>query len=82
MVDVDTENAEVKLTYLYPNGPSRSFKYPSVPDILTVPLTDILTKVNPKTMTGRDRTYTLGRKESKPATEKLGSKYSQDWLYL
>ena len=72
MVEVDTENAEVKLTFLHPHGPSRSFKYPSSFDILTVPLTDTLTKVNPKTPTGR--TYTLGRKESKAATEKLGSK--------
>ena len=54
-VEVGTENAEVKLTFLHPHGPSRSFKYPSIPDILT--------KVNPKTPTGRGHTYTLGRKE-------------------
>ena len=72
VLEVDAENAQVKLNFLHPQGPSRSFKYPPVPDILTVPSTDILTKVDPRTLTGR--TYTLTRKESKVATEQLAKK--------
>ena len=75
VLEVDTEDAEVKLSLLHPHGPSRTFKYPPVPDIMTVPLTDVLTKVNPKTPTSRS--YTLGRKESKAVTEKLKSKNSE-----
>ena len=66
---VDRENSEVKLTFLHPNGPSRSFKYPSTPDILFVPSSDILTKVEPRTPTGR--TYSLTKKEMKTASDKL-----------
>lgn len=66
---VDRENSEVKLTFLHPNGPSRSFKYPSSPDILFVPSSDILTKVEPRTPTGR--TYSLTKKEMKTASDKL-----------
>ena len=74
VLETDKEKAELKVTILHPRGPSRSFKYPSIPDILIVPSSDILTKVDPKTATGR--TYTLGRKESKIATEKLTDKYN------
>ena len=68
-LETEQEIAEVKVTFLHPRGPARSFKYPSTPDVLFVPSSDILTKVDPKTATGR--TYTLGRKQSKIATEKL-----------
>ena len=68
VLETDKVNAEVKVTFMHPRGPSRSFKYPSQPDILIVPSSDILTKVDAKTATGR--TYTLSRKESKLATQK------------
>ena len=74
VLETDKENAELKVTILHPRGPSRSFKYPSIPDILIVPSSDILTKVDPKTATGP--TYTLGRKKSKIANEKLTDKYN------
>ena len=71
MLVTDKENAEVKVTFLHPRGPSYSFKYPSQPDILIVPSSNILNKLDAKTATGR--TYTLSR-ESKPATQKLTDK--------
>ena len=74
VLETDKENAEVKVTFLHPHGPSRVFKYPTQPDILVVPSSDILTKVNAKTATGR--TYTMSRKESKLASEKLTEKYN------
>ena len=36
VLDVDSDNAEVKVTVLHLHGPTRLFKYPSLPDILTV----------------------------------------------
>ena len=69
VLEVDSENIEVKVTFLHPYGPTRSFRYPSVPDILTIPATNILTKVSPRTGTGH--VYTLTQKESKAATAKL-----------
>lgn len=62
-------NDAVKVSFLHPNGPSRSFRYPHRPDILNIPLSDILTKVDPRTVTGR--VYTLTPKESQDASEKL-----------
>ena len=59
-------NVEVKVSFVHPNGPSRSFRYP---DILNIPLSEILTKVDPRTVTGC--VYTLTPKESRDASEKL-----------
>lgn len=64
---VDTENAETQLTLLHPYG--KSLKYPKVPDILTIPLSKILTTVNPRTTTGR--IYTLAQNEIKVASKAL-----------
>ena len=72
MLNVDIENAEVRVTLLHPQGPARSLKNPSIPDIVTIPSSDILTRVKPNTTTGR--TYTLSTKESMLATEKLATK--------
>ena len=69
VLNLDRDNAEVTVTFLHPHGPSRSYKYPSVPDILTIPVTDILSKVSPKTATGR--VYNLTQKENREATKKL-----------
>ena len=63
VLDVDSDNAEVKVTFLHPHRPTRSFKYPSLPDIQTVSVSDILTKVSPRTTT-LGRVYTLTAKES------------------
>ena len=61
-----SESAEVELNFLYPHGPSRSFSYPSRPDTLVISLHDILTIVDPKTITGRK--YTLSSDEMVAAT--------------
>ncbi len=67
MLDVDVENAEVRIMFLHPRGPVRSFNFPSIPDTLTIPSSDILTRVEPNTATGR--AYTLSKTESKMATK-------------
>ena len=74
ILSVDPENAEVKVTFLHPHGPARSYCYHSIPDILSVPITDLLARVSPNTATGR--TYTITRKESRELTKKLTSHYS------
>ena len=66
-MDVDCE--EVTVSFLHPHGPSRTFKYPKQPDILDIPFSDVLTKVDPRTSSGR--LYTVTQKESRAATEKL-----------
>ena len=68
------DSMEVKLTFLEPNGPSPSFKYPQRPDILIVPEKNILSIVDPQTATGR--TYNLSEKEIKKASELLNEKLS------
>ena len=72
VLEVDAKNGEVKVAFLHPHGPCRSFKYPSVPNILVIPTTDLLTKVNPWTTTGR--AYTLTQRENKAAMAKLTAK--------
>ena len=66
------DSTEVKLTFLEPNGPSPSFKYPPRPDILIIPEKDILSIVDPQTATGR--TYSLSEKETKKASKLLNEK--------
>ena len=67
--DRDVENSEVKVTLLHPHAPSRLYKYPNTLDVLIVPSSNILTKVDPRTTTGH--TYTLSKKEKQLAAEKL-----------
>jgi hypothetical protein len=74
ILSVDPENAEVKITFLHPHGPARSYRYPSIPDILSVPIPDLLARVSPYTATGR--TYTITQKESRESTKRLTSRYS------
>ena len=69
VLQVEEMCEQVTLSFLHPHGPSRSFKYPSRPDILSVPVTDILTTVDPRTATGR--TYTLTKKDSQASIKKL-----------
>ncbi len=71
VLETDSENLEVKLSLLHPHGPCQSFKYLPVPDILTLPLTDILTLVKPRTTTGH--VFTITQRESKSATDKLSA---------
>jgi len=57
VLETDTEDLEIKVSFLHPNGPAQSFKYPSIPDILWVPTSDILDP-----MTARGRVYTQSHK--------------------
>lgn len=61
ILDKDEELDELKVTFLHPHGPSSSFSYPSKPDVLWVPLMDVLCSVEPLTPTGR--TYVLTKKD-------------------
>ena len=47
-----TVNRYICVSFLHPNGPSRSFKYPAKPDILTIPVEDVLTSVDSRTARG------------------------------
>ena len=44
---VNQEDSTVNLTFLHPNGPSNSFKYPEQEDVRSVPLVNILILVDP-----------------------------------
>ncbi|GBL83028.1 hypothetical protein AVEN_165263-1 [Araneus ventricosus] len=43
----------VKVTFFHPSGPSPSFLHPLTPDVLWIPSSDIIYKMNPITPTGR-----------------------------
>lgn len=58
VLEKNEETDELKISFLHPCGPARSFSYPRHADVLWVSVVDILTKVNPVTQTGR--TYALG----------------------
>ena len=72
VLSVDSDNAEVRLTFLHPHGPTSSYRYPVIPDILSVPVSDLLCRVSPRTVTGR--TYTITQKESREVTKKLADR--------
>jgi hypothetical protein len=63
---------EVTISFLHPHGSSPSYVYPQQPDVLNIPLSEILMKVDPRTATRR--TYTLTSAETKLTTEKLKHK--------
>ena len=69
VLQLDADNNEVRVTFLHPHRPSRSFKYPHVQNILNIPISDILTRVDPRTTTGH--VYTITQKDSRAASEKL-----------
>lgn len=69
-VNYDTE--EIKINFLHPHGPSSSFYFPEHPDVLQVTANTILTKVDPRTVTGR--TYKLSEDEMHSASIKLRKK--------
>lgn len=69
VMETHQDLGEVKLSFLHPHGPSRSFVYPSKPDILVMSSEDILTVVNPTTATGR--AYALSEQEMIIASKEL-----------
>lgn len=52
---------EVKITFLHPSGPSKSFKYPRNANVLWVSVVNVIRKVNPVTPTRRN--YVLQKKD-------------------
>ena len=46
------DSGEVEVRFLEPRGSSRSFKFPTLADILVIGHDDVLTVVNPTTATG------------------------------
>ena len=69
VLEVDKESAEVRVTLLHPCGLSRSYKYPSKPDTLSLPLSSLLVKVDARTTTGR--TYTISPEDKKRTVDKF-----------
>ena len=67
--NIEEDGRNIKIDLLCPHGPSQSFKYPSRRNTIVVPYSDVLTKVDLRTVTGR--TYTISQQESKTATDKL-----------
>lgn len=68
----NNETAEVKVSFLHPEGPASSFFYPSSPDVLIVKSESLIKKVEPLTATGR--TYKLSQKEMMESSEVLKRK--------
>ena len=66
VLEKNSENAQVKLSLLRPSSPSRSFRYPRTPEIITVSLFRVVLLVEPRTTTGR--TYTIPQSVSKVAS--------------
>ena len=69
VLQVVADESQVIVTFLVPHGPSCSFKYPGVEDVKTIPIADVLTIADPRTKASRS--YTLLKKESKLASERL-----------
>jgi len=67
VLEVIQEESRVKLTFLHPPGPSSSCKYPAMEDICIVPIDNILTRVEPRTRTGR--VYSITKRENTAASE-------------
>ena len=69
MLQIIQEDSQVKLTFLHQHGSSSSYKYPGTQDIRTVPISNILTIVDPRSRSGR--VYTISKDETKLASERL-----------
>ena len=63
-MDVNDEEGDILVKFMHPNGPARSFSWPSNDDVCLVPSTHILHKLEvPTTTTGRQ--YTLDKADIK-----------------
>ena len=69
VLDTNRETEEATVSFLHPHGPAPSFVYPRNPDVLSIHITSVLTKVNPMTATGR--TYRVDAEEQAAAATKL-----------
>ncbi|SMN01563.1 hypothetical protein SPONN_2634 [uncultured Candidatus Thioglobus sp.] len=69
VLQLDAEKDEVKVAVLRPHGPANSYKHPSKEQIINIPISRILTSIDPRSASGR--VYTLTKKENMTATDKL-----------
>ena len=66
--DINNEDEVVSVKFMHPNGPTASFIWPSKDDIIWVPNTHIICKIDtPLTDTGR--TYHLSEDDVKKITD-------------
>ena len=70
VVQVHADTSELRLSFLHPHGPSHSFRCPYVQDILSIPMFDILSTVDPRS-TKAGCVYSLIQKDTGDALEKL-----------
>ena len=69
VLKVDNENGEVQVSLLQSSAAASHFQYPKMPVIVTIPVHNLLTRVNPRTATRH--IYTLTEKEIKSAYDKF-----------
>lgn len=72
VLNSNEETQEMQVSFLHPHGPSPSFSYPSPPDILWIHQSQVMTKVDPVTPTGR--VYTLTVEEITAANTRIALK--------
>ena len=73
---VNEEEQDVKIKFLHPHGPARSFFWPAREDICFVPFTHILTTIDmPGTATGRQ--YRISERDSQKINSVFYSETSQ-----
>ncbi len=65
---VDPVKNEIQVTFLHPPGPAKSFVYPTRPDVLSVPPSQVLTMVDASATSSSGRTYKLSQKEMDKAS--------------
>ena len=71
--EVDKVEQDVKINFLHPSGPARSFRWPRKPDICWVAITDVICPVQvPVTTTGR--TYKIDEQDCRHINEKFFTK--------
>ena len=71
--EVNEVEQDVKINFLHPPGPARSFRWPSRPDVCWVPITDVICQVQaPVTATGR--TYTIAAQDCRNINAKFLTK--------
>lgn len=68
---MDESERAVTVTFFHPSIPARSYVYPEQEDIMVVDPSNILTRANPTTVTGR--AYTLIKKEMEEASSALAT---------
>ena len=71
--EVNEMEQDVKINFLHPPGPARSFRWPRRPDVCWVPTTDVICQVQaPVTATGR--TYTIQEQDCRNINAKFVTK--------